>query len=84
MSKVSNFIHEYAKLIATNPEFIEVFEEEKDGFVQITVKANKVDAGRLIGKDGNMVNSLKTIISACKAKTNLSYRIIIESKEAKN
>ncbi len=83
MSEIGQFIYEYAKLVSSHPEMVDLVEEDKnDGFTQIIVKAEKTDAGRLIGKDGNMVNSLKTIVSACKAKTRRSYKILVETKEA--
>ena len=47
-------------------------------FCQITVFANESDIGKLIGKNGNMINSLRTILNGCKSKDNISYKIQIE------
>ncbi|QOG12557.1 KH domain-containing protein [Arcobacter sp. FWKO B] len=73
---VTDFIQTYAKLIASYPELISVSVSEVDGdFCEIFIKAHQIDVGKLIGKNGNMINSLKTIINGCKAKDNMSYKI---------
>lgn len=76
---VVDFIEEYAKLIVSHKEdikikLIDIDEENKE----IVVYAHEDDLGKLIGKGGNMINSLKTIINGCKAKSNISYKIQIE------
>ena len=74
------FILEFAKLIADKPEEVSVSREDIDeGFSEIVVRANKGDTGKLIGKDGKMINSLKSLISGCKAKEGRAYRVTIKS-----
>ncbi|MCH9812542.1 MAG: KH domain-containing protein [Epsilonproteobacteria bacterium] len=76
------FILEFAKLIADKPEEISVSREDVDeGFSEIIVRADKVDTGKLIGKDGKMISSLKSIISGCKAKEGRAYRVTIKSND---
>jgi len=71
-----DFILTYAKMIAREPDDIKVSSEEIDkNFIEITIKANENDIGKIIGKSGNMINSLKTIANGCKAKNNISYKI---------
>ena len=76
---VQDFIQKYAKLIAVNKDDISVVREDKDEtFSEIIINAKKEDAGRLIGKDGKMISSIKSIISGCKAKEDRSYRIVVK------
>jgi len=76
------FILEYAKLVAQKPEEIDVIRTDIDeGFSEIIVYANELDAGKLIGKGGKMIGALKTIISGCKAKENRSFRVVIKTHE---
>ncbi len=76
------FILEFAKLIADNPQNITATRVDiDDSFSEIILKADSCDAGKLIGKDGKMISSLKSIISGCKAKDGRSYRINIEPNE---
>ena len=75
---VENFVAEYARLIASYPEDISVESEQGDELVEITLYANQEDVGKLIGKDGRMIGAIKTVISGCKAKDGLSYRINVK------
>ena len=76
------FILEFAKLIAEYPDEVEVKRVDVDDtFSEIEVLANKSDTGKLIGRNGKMISSLKTIITGCKAKENRSYRVTINSHE---
>ena len=79
---VENFIKEYAKLIAEYPEKIKVEEKEpENGVVEIIVYADKSDAGKLIGKDGKMINAIKTVIIGYKAKNPISYKFTVKALE---
>lgn len=73
---ITQFIENYAKLIVGNPEEVVVSKELiDDTFAEITIKANSDDIGKLIGKNGNMINALKTMANGCKAKDGVSYKI---------
>ncbi len=64
------------KLIASNPDSITVSENQiDDTFVEVTISADTSDVGKLIGKNGNMINALKTMANGCKAKDGVSYKI---------
>ncbi len=77
-----SFVLEFAKLIADKPDLVSVQREDiDDSFTEITLRADKGDTGKLIGKDGKMISSIKTIISGCKAKEGRSYRVIIKSND---
>jgi len=44
-------------------------------FAEIIIHANSADIGKLIGKNGNMINAIKTMANGCKAKDGVSYKI---------
>lgn len=76
---VERFVADFAKLIATEPDLIEVERRDiDDEFSEIIVYAGAQDVGKIIGKDGNMINSIKTVVSGCKAKDGVSYRILVK------
>ena len=78
---ITKFIENYAKLIVSVPEDVKVTKELIDeSFAQITVEVNSVDIGKLIGKNGNMINALKTMANGCKAKDGISYKIQVITK----
>jgi predicted RNA-binding protein YlqC (UPF0109 family) len=78
---VADFIRDFAKLLANYPEDIEVdFKQVNDGYAEIIIYANKADAGKIIGKDGKMIGAIKTLISGCKAKDGVSYKVNVQPK----
>lgn len=79
---VKEFLNSYAKLLVENPEDISIeIDESNEDFDEITIFANGEDIGKLIGKQGRMINSIKTVISGCKAKGGNSYRINVKPVE---
>lgn len=78
---ITDFIKNYAKLIVSVPDDVTVTIKSIDEtFAEITVEANSSDIGKLIGKNGNMINSLKTMANGCKAKDGISYKIQVIAK----
>ena len=76
---VDAFLSTYAKLLVNNPEDISVeIIEIDEGFDEITIFAKSEDIGKLIGKEGRMINSIKTVISGCKAKGGKNYRVNVK------
>ena len=79
---VKDFLLSYTKLLVDNPEDISIETIEiDDGFDEIILYANSEDIGKLIGKEGRMINSIKTVISGCKAKGGKNYRVNIKPKD---
>jgi predicted RNA-binding protein YlqC (UPF0109 family) len=78
---VSEFVAEYAKLLVSHPKDISVSVRNlEENYDEITIIANSEDVGKLIGKEGRMINSIKTVISGCKAKGGCNYRVNVESR----
>jgi hypothetical protein len=76
---ISEFVAQFAKLITSYPQDVRVEVKEGDEVTEIVLYANQADVGKLIGKEGKMIGAIKTVISGCKAKDGLSYRINVES-----
>jgi len=79
---VSEFLSSYTKLLVEHPEDISIEISTMDeGFDEITIFANTEDIGKLIGKQGRMINAIKTVISGCKAKGGKNYRVNVKPAE---
>ena len=76
---IADFVAQFARLIASNPDDIRVEVKEGDEITEIVLFANQADIGKLIGKEGKMIGAIKTVISGCKAKDGVSYRINVEA-----
>lgn len=76
---VEKFVEEYAKLTSNEPDKIKVERVDiNPTYSEITVYASVIDAGKLIGKDGKMISAIKTLISGCKVKDGISYKVIVK------
>jgi predicted RNA-binding protein YlqC (UPF0109 family) len=79
---VTDFLLSYTKLLVSHPEDISVTITEMDeNFDEIIILANSEDIGKLIGKEGKMINAIKTVISGCKARGGKSYRVNVKAAD---
>jgi len=79
---VQKFVERFTKLLANHPDDIEVrYKKINEKVAEITIFANKNDAGKIIGKEGKMIGAIKTLIGGCKAKDGISYRVSVVPKE---
>jgi len=76
---IADFVAQFARLIASYPDDIRVEMQESDEITEIVLYANQADIGKLIGKEGKMIGAIKSLISGCKAKDGVSYRINVEA-----
>ena len=79
---VKDFIIEYVRLIVKYPDLIKYESkaiDDQNG--EITLYVHPDDVGRIIGKDGKMISSIKTVISGCKPKGGLNYKVNIKPIE---
>lgn len=76
---VKDFLLTYTKLLVNHPEDISIeIATIDENFDEITLLANSEDVGKLIGKEGRMINAIKTVISGCKAKGGKNYRVNVK------
>jgi predicted RNA-binding protein YlqC (UPF0109 family) len=75
------FVKEYAKLLSSEPDKVKSEIVKHEDFYEIVIYAKKGDVGRIIGKGGNLVKSLKMVISGCRAKEDKNYKITIKPYE---
>lgn len=76
MKELVTFI---AKSLVNNPDDIELFEEINDSEVKLVLKVNPEDMGKIIGKQGKIANSIRSILKACAVKENKKVNLEIES-----
>lgn len=68
---VSNLVQNFDKV-----EIIENFENEKT--CVITIKVEKDEIGRLIGKNGKVASSIRTIVKSISSRDSVKYIIKIQ------
>ena len=75
-----DFVLSYAKMIVKHPDAVSIeMTSLGESAEEITIYADPEDVGKLIGKEGRMINAIKTVISGCKAKHGKSYRVNVKA-----
>lgn len=69
-----------AKNLVNNPEDITIEEHEENGVVDIKLLVNSEDMGKIIGKQGRIANSIRSILKACAIKEQKKVNLEIDSK----
>ncbi len=66
------------KNLVTNPEDIEIREVQVENRLVLKLKVNKQDMGRIIGKEGRIIRSIREIIYAYAMKDNQKISVDVE------
>lgn len=75
---VEKFVQQYAKLLATYPDKISTSINHINGnIIEIVIDADRIDTGKLIGKNGKMISAIKTFISGAKQANSINYKISV-------
>ena len=69
------------KNLVNHPGEVEISETEKDGKLCLKLKVEKQDMGRIIGKEGRIIRSIREIIYAYAMKDR--QKIVIELDDSK-
>ena len=70
-----------ARQLVNNPDAVDVQEVRGDTASVLELRVAKEDLGRVIGKQGRTVNSIRTILKAVASRTN--RKVVPEIIEAK-
>ncbi len=65
--------------IVDNPKKVSIDEQEQEGIVQFTITVSKEDMGKVIGKEGRVIRSIRNIMKIPAMKEN--KRIMISLSE---
>lgn len=66
------------KSLVDNTEAVTITETEDNDKTVITVKVDEKDMGRVIGKDGRIIKSIREIVRAYSAKNHAKVSVDIE------
>lgn len=74
---MKNLLEFIIKSIVSNPNDVVIEESETPSETILLVKANKDDYGKIIGKNGRVIQSLRSIIKTANKDKNKKYFIKI-------
>jgi hypothetical protein len=75
------FVRYVLQQICSDTNAIEINAADDDRGTLITVRVNADDMGRLIGKDGQTISALRTLISILSARESVRYFLKVEDPQ---
>ena len=72
---LKDLVEYLVKSLADHPEKVELEEREEDDIVLIALKISPDDIGKIIGRNGNTINAIRTVLqtaaSSCRKRAKL-------------
>lgn len=71
------------KALVEKPEMVDVKETQGDSVTILEIRTAPEDSGKIIGKEGRIINSIRTIVKSASAKQQkkVSVEVITEDKK---
>ena len=66
-----------AKNLVSEPDMVEVTQEEEDGTVTLRLKVSPDDMGKVIGKQGRIARAIRTVVKAAAISENKRVNVEI-------
>ncbi len=79
MSAMKEIVETTAKALVDNPDKVQVTEIEGEKTIVIELRVDPAELGKVIGKQGRIARSLRTLLSAMGRKT--GKRVVLEILE---
>ncbi|MDP3888661.1 MAG: KH domain-containing protein [bacterium] len=78
MKDLVNFI---VSGIVEKPDKIEISENSENEEIILKLKVDPGDMGKVIGKNGQTIRAIRTLIRTCAFRKNLKVRLLLEESE---
>lgn len=78
---MKNLLEFLLNRLVDHPEEVEVVETEEEGVFYYTIHVHPEDMGRVIGKQGSVINSIRTLAKVRAVKDNIRVRIELAEAE---
>lgn len=83
MSQYAQALEYMVKIIAENPDEVEITEQTDGTVITLYIKAAKSDYGAIIGKGGQMVQNMRRILTVKAVKDGIKININIDDEEGR-
>ena len=67
--------------LVENKDSVEIKTEDSEKTCVLTILVNKSDIGKVIGRDGKIARSIRTIVKSASAKLNKKYIVKIGERD---
>ena len=69
------------KSLVDNPDRVEIKETQSENSVLIEIKVADEDTGKVIGREGRIINSIRTLVKSAVTKDTRRVQVEVLSKE---
>ena len=76
-----NLLEYIVKNLVNHPENVEISEEQVESRIVLKLKVDKEDMGRVIGKEGRIIRSIKELIYAYAMKEHKKVTVEVEENK---
>lgn len=67
--------------LVDNPDRVEIKETQGESSILIEIKVADVDTGKVIGREGRIINSIRTLVKSAVTKDTRRVQVEVLSKE---
>lgn len=80
---MKDLVEYLVKALVDNPDQIQINETQGEAVTIIEIKVANEDVGKVIGKEGRIVNAIRTVVKAAAAKQQKRVTVEILTEEGK-
>src|SRR3972149_9061176 len=78
---MKQFLEYVVPNLVTHPEDVAVSEETKEGVMHLMIKVNAEDVGRVIGRSGKIIKSLRQLVRVMAIKQGVRVNVDVEDSQ---
>lgn len=78
---MKDFLENVVKNIVEQPDAVEVLETNQGNTIKLTISVADDDMGRVIGKDGKVINAIRMIMRVMAIRQNVRVRVDLEDRQ---
>ena len=78
MANFKQIVEYITSSLTDHPEDVEILEEEDDGRVFLVLRVNPEDKGKIIGRQGRVVQSIRALLRVAAVKEGVQINLEIE------
>jgi len=78
---VKELVEYIVKSLVDNPDRVEIKETQGESSILIEIKVADEDTGKVIGREGRIINSLRTLVKSAVTKDTRRVQVEVLSKE---
>ena len=78
-SQLQDFVHHMASQLVETPDEVAVSAEQRGSVVQIDLRVPARDLGKVIGREGRIARSMRTLVMVAASRHNVRTNLDIDS-----